>query len=180
MHPKFADASTVAYFSKSFNEAERNYNIYDKELGAIVKALEEFRHYLEGSAHPIEIITDHKNLEYFITQRNLTRRQARWSLFLSRFNFSLTHRPGKLSGKPGALSRRPDHDRGRLDNQSQVLLKPEIFKLKAAKRGHARVAADKPLLSRIRQATEMDEGVAEALQTIQKNAPVKLKKGLEE
>jgi hypothetical protein len=52
----------VAYFSAKYNTAECNYDIYDKELLAIIKALEEWRPKLEGAAHRFEIITDHKNL----------------------------------------------------------------------------------------------------------------------
>ena len=55
----------VAFMSKSFIEAERNYDIYDRELLAIIRALEEWWHYLEGSPHPVEILSDHKNLEVF-------------------------------------------------------------------------------------------------------------------
>ena len=54
----------VGYFSKGLNEAERNYEIYDKELAAIVKALEAYQHLLEGAEHPVEILTDHRNLEH--------------------------------------------------------------------------------------------------------------------
>lgn len=54
-----------AFLSQSFTEAERNYEIYDKELLAIIRALEEWRHYLEGAPHPVEVWTDHKNLGYF-------------------------------------------------------------------------------------------------------------------
>ncbi len=91
--------------SKSFIEAERNYNIYDRELLAIIKALEEWRHYLEGSPHTIDILSDHKNLKIFKETRKLSRRQVRWALYLSRFNFQITHTPGKNAGKPDALSR---------------------------------------------------------------------------
>jgi len=52
-------------YVQSFIEAERNYDIYDRELLAIVKALREWRHYLEGSPHQLEILSDHKNLEVF-------------------------------------------------------------------------------------------------------------------
>ena len=100
----------VAFLSKTLNVAERNYDIYDKELLAVVRALDEWRHYLEGGEHPIEVISDHKNLLYFASARTLTRRQARWSLFLSRFNFTITYRPGRLGGKPDALSRRSDSE----------------------------------------------------------------------
>jgi len=102
----------VAYISKSLSPAERNYDIYDKEMLAIIHALEQWRHYLEGAKHPVQILTDHKNLEYFMTAQKLNRRQARWSLFLSRFDIIMTHRPGKSSAKPDLLSRRSDHKEG--------------------------------------------------------------------
>lgn len=73
----------VAFQSKSFNETERNYETHDKELVAIIQALDEWRHYMEGQGIPVEIWTDHKNLEYFMKAQNLTRRQAQWALFLS-------------------------------------------------------------------------------------------------
>jgi len=66
----------VAFYSKSMNDAERNYDIHDKELLAIIRALEEWRHYVQGAPNLVEIWTDHKNLEYFMTSQKLTRRQA--------------------------------------------------------------------------------------------------------
>ncbi|KAH9268952.1 hypothetical protein BASA83_009088 [Batrachochytrium salamandrivorans] len=69
--------------------AERNYEIYDKELLAITTCLKEWRHFLQGSHTPFTILTDHKNLEYFMTTKQLTRRQARWSLFLAEFKHQL-------------------------------------------------------------------------------------------
>lgn len=95
----------VAFQSKSFNETEQNYEIHDKELAAIIRALEEWRHYMEGQGIPVDIWTDHKNLEYFMKAQNLTRRQVQWALFLSQFDFVLHHKPGKLSQKPNTLSR---------------------------------------------------------------------------
>ena len=67
----------VAYFSKKHNSAECNYEIYDKELMTIVRAFEEWRLELEGSAFSISVILDHKNLEYFTSTKQLSRRQAR-------------------------------------------------------------------------------------------------------
>ncbi|SLM40157.1 retrotransposon nucleocapsid protein [Lasallia pustulata] len=58
----------VAFFSKKHSAQEVNYNIYDKELLAIICAFEEWQPELEGSAFPIKVITDHRNLEYFITK----------------------------------------------------------------------------------------------------------------
>ena len=54
-----------AYLSKTFSEPERNYQIYDRELLAIIRALEAWRHYLQGAKHPVQILSDHKNLTYF-------------------------------------------------------------------------------------------------------------------
>ena len=96
----------VAFFSKKHSTTECNYEIYDKELLAIVRCFEEWRPELEGTASPIKVITDHRNLEYFTTTKLLNRRQARWSEFLSRFNFRITYRPSKLGAKPNALTRR--------------------------------------------------------------------------
>jgi hypothetical protein len=55
----------VAFLSKALNPVERNYEIHDTEMLAIIRGLEEWRHYLEGARHPVEIWTNHKNLEYF-------------------------------------------------------------------------------------------------------------------
>ena len=125
----------VAFFSKKHSTAECNYEIYDKELLAIIRAFEEWRPELEGSAFPIQVLSDHKNLEYFMSTKKLSRRQARWSEFLSRFNFVITYRPGKLGGKPDALTRRsgdlPREGDERLQGQNQVVLKPQNLMLSA-------------------------------------------------
>ncbi|KAI3360554.1 hypothetical protein L3Q82_002432 [Scortum barcoo] len=69
-------------------------------------ALEEWRHWLEGSTQPFVVWTDHKNLAYIQTAKRLNSRQARWALFFSRFDFVLTYRPGSRNIKPNdALSR---------------------------------------------------------------------------
>ena len=121
----------IAFLSKSLSEAERNYEIHDAEMLAIIQALESWRHFLEGAKHPFEIWTDHKNLEYFRTAQKLNRRQARWSLYLSRFNFTLHHRPGKSMKKSDALSRRADHGTKEQDNSNIILLKPDMFQVAA-------------------------------------------------
>jgi len=89
----------VAFYSKFLSSVERNYEIHDKEMLAIICVLEEWRHFLEGATHPVEIWTDHKNLECFMMAKKLNRRQARWSLHLARFDFLLHHRPGHTMGK---------------------------------------------------------------------------------
>ena len=66
----------VVFLSKSLNEIERNYEIYNKEMLAIIRELEAWRHLLEGVQFKFEIWTDHKNLEYFMKAQKLNRRQA--------------------------------------------------------------------------------------------------------
>ena len=67
----------VAFISKSLNTTEQNYKIHDKEMLAVIRCLEAWRHYLEGAKLEFEIWTDHKNLQYFITSQKLNRKQAR-------------------------------------------------------------------------------------------------------
>ena len=98
----------VAFHSHTFTVAELNYDIHDKELLAIFEAFKIWRHYLEGLAYPIDIVIDHKNLEYFSTTKVLTRRQAQWSEYLSQFNLVIRFGPGRLGTKPDALTRRWD------------------------------------------------------------------------
>jgi len=98
----------VTFISKSLSDIERNYEIHDKEMLAVVRCLEAWRHFLEGAMVKFEIWTDHKNLKYFIKAQKLNRKQARWALYLSRFDFMLKHVPGSKMGKADSLSRRPD------------------------------------------------------------------------
>ena len=95
----------VAFHSCTFTAAELNYDTHDKELLAIFEAFKIWWHYLEGPAYPIDIIMDHKNLEYFSTTKVLIRRQARWSEYLSQFNLVIRFCPGHLGTKPDALTR---------------------------------------------------------------------------
>ncbi|RAN86261.1 hypothetical protein B5P41_30315, partial [Bacillus sp. SRB_28] len=73
------------------------------------------------------VLSDHKNLEWFMTSKLLNRRQARWSLFLSEFDFVIRHRPGSLSQKPDALSRRPDFAESSDRNLQQPVLPNSRF-----------------------------------------------------
>jgi len=112
----------VAFYSKFLFFMERNYEIYDKEILAIIHTLEEWRHFLEGAIYLVEIWTDHKNLEYFMMAKKLNHCQVRWSLHLARFDFLLHHCPKRTIDKPDALSRRANHRNGASDNENIVLL----------------------------------------------------------
>ncbi len=81
-----------------------NYEIYDKELLAIMLALVEWRHYLMGVAQDFEIWTDHQNLQYFRKPQRLNHRQARWVTELAEYHFSLHHKSGASNKKADLLS----------------------------------------------------------------------------
>src|ERR1700735_4314319 len=91
-----------------FMAPELNYDTHNKELLAIFEAFRVWRHYLEGSGAPIDVVMDHKNLEYFCTTKVLTRWQAHWSEYLSQFNLIICFRPGRLGTKPNSLTRQWD------------------------------------------------------------------------
>jgi len=98
----------VAFYSHTFTMVELNYNTHNKELLAIFEAFKIWRHYLEGLAYPIDVVMDHKNLEYFSITKVLTLRQAQWSKYLSQFNLVIRFCSGHLSTKLDALTRRWD------------------------------------------------------------------------
>ena len=117
----------MAYFSRKLSPAEINYEVYDKELLAIVESFRDMRTWLIGTDVPISVVSNHKNLEYFMTSRVLNRRQARWSMFLSEFNFILGYAPG-LKNPADAPSRRanfvPREGDDVLQANTKVLLTP--------------------------------------------------------
>ncbi|KAF7762018.1 hypothetical protein Agabi119p4_10010 [Agaricus bisporus var. burnettii] len=116
----------VAFMSKTLSEAERNYEIYDKELLAIIKALKLWRHYLLDAKEQFEIWTDHENLKYFREPQKLNARQARWYLMLQEYDFLLRHIPGKTNTKADILSRliKPDTSN---DNRGVEMFKEKMF-----------------------------------------------------
>ena len=99
----------VAFFSRKMVAAERNYDTYDGELLAIVATFKHFRQYVEGAQHQVELISDHNNLQWFMTTKELSRRQVRWAEWLSAIDFKVTYRPGRENDGADALSRRPDY-----------------------------------------------------------------------
>jgi len=162
----------VAFYSKSLSSMERNYEIHDKEMLAIIHALEEWRHFLEGATYPVEIWTDHKNLEYFMMAKKLNRRQARWSLHLARFDFLLHYCPGHTMGKPDALLRRANHGNGALDNENIVLLRPEFLAVRALE-GVELTGVEQKILSDIHKGNrngDQEEPIAKAARELWSSA----------
>ncbi|KAK3553204.1 hypothetical protein QTP86_031796 [Hemibagrus guttatus] len=95
-------------YSRKLTTVEVNYDVGSRELLAIKAALEEWRHWLEGVCHPFQVLTDHRNLEYLRGAKRLNPRQARWVLFFTRFQFTVSYRPGSKNGKAHALSRQSE------------------------------------------------------------------------
>ena len=119
----------VAFFLKEMSPAECNYIIYSKELLAIVISFETWKPELASvdPERPVKVYTDHKNLEYFMTTKQLSCWQACWAKFLSKFNFKISYRPGKQDEKPNILTRQSqDLPKGiedlRQQHQFQMLL----------------------------------------------------------
>ena len=66
------DLHPCTYFSKTFSLAKCNYDIYDRELLAVILALAEWKQYLQGTSHPVSVLTNHKNLSYLKDPRKLS------------------------------------------------------------------------------------------------------------
>lgn len=165
----------IAYRSQTMTEAERNYEIWDREMLAICDALKDWRHFLEGLPEPFEIWTDHQNLQYWRTAQHLSRRQARWALLLADFNFILIHKPGVANILADPITRFHTHQvTDAEDNNDQTVLKPEHFRTIAAS-----VLAEPPILEKqIRECTSKESEVAQALAILRKKGPRRLINGL--
>jgi RNase H-like domain found in reverse transcriptase len=121
------DRHPVAFLSKTFTDTEQQYEIYDRELLGIVRALKEWRHYIQGSGHTTLVHIDHRNLTYFRKAQKLSDRQARWPLFLSEFDIKLQHLPGNKIILLDALFRRPDHCPEEDKKKEEILLLDNLF-----------------------------------------------------
>lgn len=127
-----------AFYSKALSGSELNWEIHDKELFAILQAFDKWRAELTSTRHRIQVYTDHRSLEYFMTTKVLNARQARWAEVMAPFNFRIEYTPGKSNERADILSRR-EQDLGNLksvqaDNRSRTLLGPA--------RLHDRINAD--------------------------------------
>ena len=146
----------VAFHSRKLQPAEQHYEIHDKELLAIVAAFSEWRVYLEGTKYPVKVFTDHKNLLYFTTTKDLNRRQVRWSELLSTFNFVISYTRGRDNAKADALSRRPDHEEKGRKYANAILRKEEhgiVYDHQTIASTHQE---SKDLAKEIREAYEVD------------------------
>ena len=151
-----------AFHSRKFTPPERNYEIYDKEMLAIVECMDIWRYYFEGAEHKLKVLTDHKNLVWFTETKSYNRRQARWAEKLSRFDFVIQFRPGIEAGKPDALSRRPDYwpPKGGGDSDSRnefTFLKPDQVK------GFPSLATTYMICASVAQSMNIDEDLKDSI-----------------
>ncbi|KAG8871981.1 hypothetical protein FRB97_008124 [Tulasnella sp. 331] len=161
----------IAYASKSLSPAERNYDVYDLELLVIYEAFRDWRQYLEGANGQTTVITDHANLETFMTTKEPSRRQARWSLFLAGFDFKIVYRPG-VKARPDPLSRRPDHQPRGEEKIFKSILKKSNFEINST------TFSDKDFVDRIRQTLKEDKSMSAVLAFLraeQTDTPRKIK-----
>jgi ribonuclease HI len=117
----------ITYYSKTLSAAERDYDIYDLELLAIVNALDHWRPYLAGSPHKIIIYSDHQNLLYWKEPHKISHHIAREVLMLSEYNFEIHHIKEGANRQADALSRCPNYDQGQDDNQDVTVLLDQVF-----------------------------------------------------
>ena len=117
------DLHPCAFLSKTLSAAERKYDIFDWELLAVIHALIEWKHYLQGIGHPVIVVTDHKNLSYFKQPHKLSWQQAQWMLFLQDFDLVFLATPGSQMEPADALSCKDEVDTSN-DNQDVILLPP--------------------------------------------------------
>ena len=85
------DWKIVSYFSRKIIDDERDYEIHDAKLLAKLESFRHWRHYLKQSYHILEVLTDNSNLSVFMSTDKLTRRQVRWALYPSTFDFWLVY-----------------------------------------------------------------------------------------
>jgi len=116
----------VTFLLRTMSPTERNYEIYNKELLAIVEALYKWQQYLLDAVEKFEVWTDHENLKYFKEPHKLNGQQARWYLKLQDYDFTLWHIPEKTNTKADILSRKEKVDT-KEDNQDIQMLKEELW-----------------------------------------------------
>ena len=156
----------VVFISKLINPTEKNYEIYNKEILVVIKYLEVWRHYLEGTKVQFEIQIDYKNLQYFMSSQKLNYRQVRQILYLSRFDFVLKYIPGKSMRKADRLSRRPDWQKGvENNNEDRTLIKLEWIQKEVRQREEILIE-EEGLKERIKKIQKKNKRVVKAVEEL--------------
>ena len=158
---KAGDLHPCAYCSKTFSSAKRNYDIYDQELLAVILALVEWKQYLQGTSHPVSILTDHKNISYLKDPRKLSRWQAHWSLFLQDFDLVWKVTPGTHMGPTDSLSQRDHLDTTGDNADTPILPDPMVIN-----------SLDLTLACHIKSSSASDPFVLKALAALDEGSPL--------
>jgi hypothetical protein len=161
----------LGYFSRKLKDAQLNYNIHDKELLAIIDALNKWSTYCKSMEYKITILSDHKNLEYWQMKKDLNLRQALWAEQLANYDFAITYRPGKLAGKLDILSRESgdspwEAEMKHRQNRGRILLPSQTFWISSAEVMELQV--DRELLEEIRGKTVDDPEMQEVILKLRK------------
>ena len=117
----------VVFFSKTMNEAQCNYDVYNQELLALIEMFRHWRHYLHQAVHKVKVHTDHANLLFWKNPGDHNRRVVQWHAELMEYDFKLVHILGKKNGRADTLSRCPDYDQGDNDNKNITVLPLKFF-----------------------------------------------------
>jgi transposase InsO family protein len=145
----------VAFWSRKFNGPELNYGTPDQEMMAIVESFKHWRHYTEGTAIPVEVLSDHSNLQVFMRQPKLNGRQARWCMYLTPLNFIIKHRTGKTN-PADAPSRQPQLEGEEVPNTDLLPdLERKLVKIQAVLR--PRKQGETPLSSEMHDASDQSK-----------------------
>ena len=126
-HTKKPTQHPIAYYSATFTPTEHNYDIYEHELLAVLKALKHWHPHIVATEIPVTVLTDHANLTFWKNPQNVNYRVARWFAFLQDYNLVIQHVPGKLHVAADMLSHPLAEDKGENDNTDLTLLPPSIF-----------------------------------------------------
>jgi len=154
----------IAFISKLLNKVKKNYKIHDLEILVIIRCLEKWRHLLKGAQNKFEIWSNYKNLEYFMSNQKLNHRQARWALYLFRFDFTLKHVPDSSIEKTNSLNRCLDWQiEVERDNKNRVLVKKEWLKIRATQVVEIMIERV-DLLEKIKKSDAKDDKVIKAVE----------------
>lgn len=163
----------IAFLSKKLSPAELKYENHERELLALYRTLKEWRHYLYGSNFVLK--TDHRNLTWLMTQKQLSARQMHWLQYFQDFGgvIPIEHVAGRLNGVADGLSRRPDH-RGAATSAASAA-GSEPLQLNVA----TRVECHSPqLLAELRDAILHDRDATEIFQHPQRHSKFAVRDGL--
>lgn len=155
---EWKSARLVAFESMQLKSSEKNYPVHEKELLAIVRALSRWHFDLLGSH--FKIFTDHRTLEYFLMQKDLSWQQAQWQEFLAQYDFEIVYLKGKENMVVDALSRVEHKDK---DN----IVAP-VFTVKA----------DTDLVEKIKEGYQKDDWCRKIQDNMQSTTEASIKDGL--